>query len=119
MSKYYYLKTYERWLEKELKSLLGYFTVKGNKVELIANISKFDPEKGKKYKDKDVEKIIQFIKKYFLSKTMMFRLLTRFVRETRVSWFDLPNYEYFVRRLVKKKLARRFKKAIKEGKKLK
>nr|QBK88488.1 MAG: uncharacterized protein LCMiAC01_01650 [Mimivirus LCMiAC01] len=116
MAKYYYLRTYEDWLSDKLLDVLNYLVVKNDKVELISSINKYDSEAVHKEKESVIDKKIEFIKEYFLTKSMMLRLLAKYVRETGISWFDLPNYNYFIRRLIKKSLIRRFKKAIREGK---
>ena len=118
MSKYYYYKLYEKWLGDELSDVLGYFTVKGDKVNVISNLNKYDKDAGEQDSDKVMQKKIKFIKKEFLSEMWILRVLNKFVRESGSagSWFDLPKNEYFVRRYIKRYLVKKIRKAIAERK---
>ena len=118
MSKYYYYKLYEVWLKDELLDVLGHFVVKGDKVNIIANMNKYDKYSGEKDSDKMVEKKIKFIKNKFLSETWIMKVLFKFVREsgTAGSWSGLSKNEYFVRRYIRKALVKKIRKAIAEKK---
>lgn len=111
MAKYYYYKTYEKWLGDELSDLLGYLTIKGDKASLISSVDKYSKKKDS---HADMKKKIDYIKDKIMDEIWMLRVLHKFVRETGSagSWFDLPKNEYFVRRYVRRALKKKIEKAI-------
>jgi len=111
MAKYYYYKTYEKWLGDDLVDILGYFTSSGKKVNLVSSVNKYSTKRDNNV---DMKKKIDFIKEKFLDEIWVLRILHKFVRETGTagSWFDLPRNEYFVRRYIHRALKKKIEKAI-------
>lgn len=112
MTKYYYKKTLEKWLGNDMIKILSYFTVSGNKVNLISSLSKYVSDSAYKDSDSDIAKKIEFIKDKFLTKYKVNKILNKLTQTTRISWFDLPEHEYAVYRAIKHSLIKKIKKAI-------
>lgn len=115
ITKYFIRLMTDKWLYKESRDLLNYFKVdNAGYVSLIHNFSNYDPNTTRNDSREDVEKKIKFIEQFFLTQNAVYRLLSRYVRESTINWVNLPNNKYFVRKLMEEKLMKMIKNAIVE-----
>lgn len=117
VTKYFLNLTFDKWLYGEMSDLLNYFKIDNNGyVTLIKDFSEYNPKASAKSSIQDMEKKVNFIEKYILNYDTMYRLLSRYVSESNVSWVNLPNNKYFVRKIIESKLEKLIKRAITESK---
>ena len=111
-SKHFHKETLDEWLYYDLISLLSYLTHSGGKIDLIKDLGSYKKDAVKNDSQDIVDKKVDFIGKFFLSRDNMKKVLTKVVRETQINWYDLRKNESTVRHFVKKYLRRKFEKAI-------
>lgn len=114
MTKYYYHKILEKWLYEDLLDVLSYFKMKGNEVDVLDDLNEYKAGSAERDSEANREKKIDFLEKYFLTKSFVMRAITEFVHSTYANWYDLYKHEYLLIELFKKKLIKRVKKAIVE-----
>ncbi len=116
MVKYFFYKVLDKWLFEDLKDLLGYLNVTGEKVSLISDTNKFNATSSEKDSVDVINKKADFIGKYIFTMSVMTKVLRKFVQEANASWYDLPKHEFFIRQVVRDNLEKALKLAIKESK---
>ena len=114
--KFYYGKTVDEWLYDELLDLLNYLTVKGDKVDVISSMSKYNPTTVDKDSQEIIDKKVDFLEKFFFKKTDMAKILYKYIKETGTSWYNLGKNEYFIRQLIKDFVRKRLRRAISDQK---
>ena len=120
ITKIFYYKFLDKWIykNKHSKRVLGYLKVANGNVSLVDNLNQLDDYSKN---DRDVvESKIRYIEKHLLKTEDVYRILQKFVEQTRISWCLLvKDYSYFVRESIEKTLIHRIKKIIdsKENKK--
>ena len=113
--KYFHNLALDKWLFEDLVDIINYFKIDNNgRVDLINSMKDYDPARFQKYSTKDMEKIVDFIEKYFLSERVMKRILSRYVMETGTQWVKLPKSKYFIRQLISQKMMKLIKQAFLE-----
>lgn len=112
MVKYAHLKALDEWLMEDLVDILNYFVVKGNKVDLINKLSDYKPDTVHKESIKTLEKKVDFIEKYFLSRRVMHKLVKKFIQESGYNYVDLPHRQDQLKRFINDKLLNMIKKEI-------
>lgn len=105
--KYVRMKMLDEWLYTDFKDLFGYFAFDNGKVKLV---SSHDSNAYKKYSEKQLEQIVDYIKKELLSHKVVSKLMHKFIKETGSQWVKVPHEDHYV----KKMLGNRLKKIIKE-----
>lgn len=91
---HFYLKLTEKWLYKDVtfRQLLKYFRVEKNKengtVQLIENIDDVNKEPIDEFNRKYIYK---YIEKFFITKNFVEKTIKKFVKTTKVKWYDLMN----------------------------
>lgn len=99
--KYIRLKMLDKWLYKDFKDIFGYFVVEGDKVHVS---SKYNELAYKNDSDKVLEKKADYIGEKYLTKKMVSKFLYKFVKESGTEWVQIPHSEYYVKKLLVKKL---------------
>lgn len=113
--KHFMYKTLDKWLYGDLIHLLGYVTIKDKKIDIISDLSKYSKKSVDSDSDSDVEKKVNFIEKFIISKNMVRRVLDKYVSETGASWYDLPGKnDFYIKQIMEIALKKRFKKAVNE-----
>lgn len=112
---YFHKLTLDKWLFGELIDIINYFKIdgKGN-VDIITSMKSYESKAYKKYSVSDMEKIVDFIEKYFLSKRVIKKVLAKYVAESGTEWVKLPRNKYFIRQLVSNKIMKLIKQAFVE-----
>jgi hypothetical protein len=114
LAKYFYFKTKDDWLKNDLNDLLGYVVIKNNTVQLISKLSEYDKNIADKESSDIIEKKITFlVDKKYLSQRDMLRILIVFIDETNSEWITLPDKPHYIKKVVRKEIARKIKKDIK------
>lgn len=109
---HFYYKTLEKWLYNSLKNILGYLVIKDGKVNVISKSS--DYKKEVKDSKSDMDKKINYIEKYVFSKKDLKTIFSKFVMETGIPWYDIYKHTYYVKKVIKNALKRKFRNAIKD-----
>lgn len=112
---YFHKLALDKWLFGELIDIINYFKIdsKGN-VDLINSMKDYEAKAYKKYSVRDMEKIVDFIESYFLSKRIVKKVLSKYVAESGTQWVKLPKNRYFIRQLVSNKIMKLIKKSFAE-----
>lgn len=111
MIKYFFYKTLDKWLYDELSEILNYFVIKGDRVELISNLSQFNSATGHD-SQASADKKVKYIENNVISPKFMSKILYKYVQETGTHWYDLTKNEFFIRQVLKRALSKRIRKAI-------
>lgn len=118
ITKYLHKLALDKWLTSDLIDILNYFKVSDNgNVDLINNMNDYKPDNYKKYNSRQIEQIIDFIERYFLSENIMKRILKRYVDETDTKWTKLSKNTYFIRQAVSNKIMKLIRQAFDEKRK--
>lgn len=112
--KYYRQYTLDKWLYGDMIDLLGYFTVDNNGVHLIRNLSEYREDAAAKDTPEDIDKKVDYIKKYFLTEDTMYRILKKLIRGTGINWYDLHKNEFFVKEDIKMQIKKILRGTIEE-----
>jgi len=112
ITKHIYYKLLDKWLFNELDDIVGYFTVKDGKVEMIKDLSSY--KEVTHDAANVVEKKADYIEKHVFTKFDMYEFLLKYSRETDTNWVDLPleKTEYFLRQALREKLLKIIKRKI-------
>ena len=112
VTKYFRLKMLDKWLYDDSSHLLGYFKVKGDKVELISKLSDYDANASDKDSDDINKKKIKYIENNLLSYDFSYKILQKLVEDTNTNWYDLHKHEGLVKDAFNIALKKLFKKQI-------
>jgi hypothetical protein len=113
VTKVVYYKLLDKWLYKKdtSKHLLKYLKVNSDgKVSLIDNLEHTDDYK-KNSKD-IIEKKVGYIEKHLVQLDDVYAILKKFVEETRISWCDVTNNMFIVRKSIEKSVSKKIKRLI-------
>jgi hypothetical protein len=109
---YFYYLTIDKWLYKDLSSLLNYLAVSGDKVSIIKK-SEFSKSNTDKDTNQTAERKIRFIETYVLSKGDVYNILLDFTKENGIKWASLiKTYADDVKYVIKKKIKKRLSKKM-------
>ncbi|CAH6421433.1 Hypothetical protein KVN_LOCUS263 [uncultured virus] len=112
LTKIYYYKVLDEWLWEDFPEIFGYLTYQNGKVDLINNLNQYDPTASEKDSEQILNKKVDFLGKFFLTKSIMVKILKKFITETNTNWIDLSKNEFFLKQIVQDKLTRLIKRAI-------
>ena len=116
MVKYFYYKLLDKWLYNDLKDLLGYLTIENDSVKLIKTLESFDVKSALADVNSIVEKKGDYIGKYILNLSNVYKIIREFIAETKTNWFDLTKHEFIIKQHVRESLEKRLKGAVLENK---
>lgn len=116
LTKRYRYLVLDKWLYSDLKSLLGYFTVSGDKVELVKQLSLVN--KTPTDSESDMDKKTKFIEDKFLTVDATKKILKKFNKETDTQWINFPHTEGELKRYFKKYLKSAFQEAMSQNPKM-
>ena len=112
VTKHYYLLILEKWIYKELKSLLNYIKIVNGKPKLIDSMDEY-----KDTIDEDdmetMDKKIVYLEKIILTRKMVKHVLSKLVNENvDIHWYNLRNYNDRIKRVFYRYLKNKFDEAI-------
>lgn len=112
MTKIIYYKFLDKWLYDidEAKSLLGYFKVSGDRVDLIKNLDQKDDVHSNS--QAVIDKKVDYIEKNIVSQNDIYAILKKFVDETHISWCRLIKAKDLVRDSIVRSVKNKIKKMI-------
>lgn len=113
MVKYFQTKTLDKWLTDSFSHILGYFEIKNGRVELVKDFSKAKKYDITKEKRKHIDMKIDFIEKYFLTESVIYRVLDKIVDQTGITWAKLHDNSYVAKKMIRLKLEKLIKNADK------
>lgn len=91
MAKYIRYKILDKWIYRELNSLLGYLTVKNGHIELVDDIKQYkSPENDS---EEIIEKKIKYLEDNVIDFINILLLLGAFVKKYDVKWYYLNKYD--------------------------
>jgi hypothetical protein len=99
---FYFFKTLGEWLSDDMIELLSYFVEKDGKISLIKNVKDYKESSAEKDSEKITKKKIEYIKENVFKKSDMKHLLTKFVKQTKINWYDLPHQDSVVQKAIKR-----------------
>jgi len=112
LTKFFYYKTLDKWLYKDLHDILNYLKVKDGKVSIINSMKDYDALAVEKDTQKDADLKVKFIEDNVFTKHDMKRILQEYIAETGTNWVDLPKNSYFIKKLTKDKIMRHIKRLM-------
>jgi hypothetical protein len=113
------LKTLDKWLYEDLKDVLAYFKISNGVVDVIDSLDNYKPSSIKNESDEKLDKIVEFIENFFLTKKTVHRILEKYIKESNTEWVKIPHAQYYVKQLIGEKLVKMAKQAIIEKNRLK
>lgn len=102
--KYFRLKVLEKWIYKDMISLLGYIKVDNTGASIINDMADYREDASSRDSPNDIDKKVHYIGKYVLTEDTMYRILRKFIRGTGANWYDLHKNEFFVKSDIKSQL---------------
>jgi ribosomal protein L17 len=99
LKKYYFYKLLDKWMYRDLKSLLAYVSIDGGKAKLINSISDYNENSVNNSKENDLTLRVKFLED-LISKDLVKSVLERIVNKYGIHWYQLNKNED----IVKKKL---------------
>ena len=91
MAKYIRYKILDKWLYRELNSLLGYLIIKGGKVELVDDVKQYkSPEDDS---EEVTERKVKYMEDNIIDFINILLLLGAFVKKYDVKWYYLNKYD--------------------------
>jgi hypothetical protein len=99
LKKYYFYKLLDKWLYRDLKSLLAFISLDNGKPKLINSISDYNPNSVNNAKEDDLTIRINFLEN-LISTDLIKSVLERIVYKYGIHWYHLNKNED----LIKKKL---------------
>lgn len=109
---YFYKLTFNKWINGELSDLINYFKIKDGSAYIIDKLTDYKSDNHKKFSFEEKNKVIDYIKKYFLTKSTLERILSRYCKETSTKWYNLPKNKFYIRPLIGERVVKLIKKAI-------
>ena len=111
--KYIQMKALDKWLLEDLIDILNYFKIDSNgRVDVIDSFDQYNPSTIQKETLDQLEKKIDFIERFFLTKSVVNRVLNRIVRESSLQWVKIPKNTFIVRQAIEDKMMKLIKSAI-------
>lgn len=110
MAKFFYYKVIDKWLFQDMKHILGYFVVSGDKVGIISNMKQYSDKN--ETPEKMTKKVSYIEDKVFNQKEMMY-ILKQFIKKTNTNWYDLPKNKKYVKSVIADALINKIKRKIK------
>lgn len=92
MAKYIRLKILDKWIYKELFSILGYLEYKDDKVKLVNSIKDYK-EPSSNEPDNITEKKISYLEHNIIGLVDVFELLSKFTKKYDVKWYYINKYD--------------------------
>lgn len=86
ITKYFYFKILDEWLDDELSHILNYLSHKNGKIKKKKTNIKHHENKDKSNVRK---KKADYIEKYVLEKKHVYKLLDKYTSKNKVNWYDL------------------------------
>ena len=109
MTKYYYEKTFNKWMYSEFNDILQYLAIRGNKVVPVASKNEYSNNKDT---FETLSQKIDFIVNNIFSKYDMRSFLKKLVMKSNIRWFDLKIHRDAVKDAIYKKLRSEVKKLV-------
>jgi len=110
---YYFRHTYEDWIPKgDMRDLLNYLNVSGDKVSIVKTEKEYEANKAKKESEGTMDKKIEFLKNEIMNHTKIAKILEEYVDYKNVNWYDLKEYKDNIHKYIKKYLTKKLRKNI-------
>lgn len=94
VTKYFYYKTFDKWVYKELINLLSYVSGGKKKLKLVSNLKSVKSNSSKKDNTSIIKKKSKFLEDKVFGKKgikVMYNIINRYVKRRKVQWIDLIN----------------------------
>lgn len=99
LTKYFYYKFLDKWLNEDFNKLYSYLQVKNNKVIITDKNVNFNFNK-EKLNEEHLSMKKDFIENELLRKKQVYNILIKFMNEFNLKWLDLTKHEHFVKRFI-------------------
>lgn len=109
---YFKYLTLDKFMNKNMSFIYGYFKVEGDNVKLISDLSNFNPNAFHTDSKEDLRKKKRYIEKEYVTNKTISHILHKFIEGTGHNWYDLHKSEYYVEDAIKNSLERLLKKEI-------
>ena len=109
MTKYFYEKTFNKWMYSDFNDILQYLAIRGNKVVPVASKKEYSNNKDTL---ETLNQKIDFIVDNIFSKYDMKSFLNKLVMKSNIKWFDLKIHRDAVKDAIYKKIRSEVKKLV-------
>ncbi len=99
LTKYYFYKTLDKWLYKELLPLLGFVEITNGTPKLITSMGDYNGEKLFKDTREELEKKINYMEKVLITKKVVKHMLKKVISKYNTNWAKLEDYEHEIKKL--------------------
>lgn len=99
LTKYYFYKTLDKWLYKELIPLLGFVEIVNDSPKLITSMGDYDGEKLFKDTREELEKKINYMEKILINKDVIKHMLKKVISKYNTNWAELEDYEQEIKKV--------------------
>ena len=114
VTKYFQLKTLDKWLFTEFPNVLKYLVSEKNGIRVVKN----EDEKDKNSTSKDSVEVLEekadWIEDHILTESAMKEILMRIMRELGIKFYDLPHRESLVIDVIEKYLKKKLRKRMED-----
>lgn len=114
MLDYFYDLVRDKWLLDDINDILNYYKYNNGEVKMIPDLSDYSKTNIAKDTNEIAEKKVKFITKTLLDRYVMTDILTKFTKNTKTKWVDLPKNEYFLMKFTKEYLVKNIVKNLKK-----
>lgn len=116
ITKYYLYKILDKWLYKELKSLLAFIKIEDGKPKLIRSMSEYDEKSLDNDSLENIEAKIDYMEKILIDRKLVKHVLKKIVSENEIHWYHLNNNEDKIKKIFNSYLKSKLEEAIKGNK---
>lgn len=109
ITKHYYYKLIEKWIYKDMNSLLDYIKIVDGKPMLIRSLN----EKNHSVNEGDINKKVKYFTDELISKNMIYSALKRIIKTNDYNWYDLNKHEKEIKHILKDYIKNTIEKGIK------
>ena len=113
VSKHYLYKILDKWLYKDLRSLLAFVKIADGKPQLIRSMSEYNPESTESDSVENIEKKVEYMEHILIDKKLVKHVLKKIVAENDVHWYHLNKHEDMIKKIFKKYISSKLEEAIK------
>ena len=97
LKKYYYYKLLDKWMYRDLKSLLAFVVLDNGKPKLINSISDYNPNSVNNSKEDDLTLRVNFLEN-LISTDLIKTVLERIVSKYGIHWYHLNKNEDLIKK---------------------
>jgi hypothetical protein len=114
MIKYYYYKTLDKWLYKDLFPLLAYLQVRDDKIRFIKSLEDYDINELLNDTEKNIERRADFFEDKIISKKLIKHILNKVMKKKGIDIRSLKKYENTIKKYLYEYITSKFNDKLEE-----